>query len=235
MTEASHDWCAGLRVLTVAEFRRSRLSRRLDLAKASAWLLAVAIVLAACAATLATSSGTSEPSIETARLILVVLGIFLGVPLCIVISNDYFKRSALLKMQYRDSEVLVCEGAIADLVAQPPELDHLRGQVGEGSEVVLEVLKQSGFLWSVNGQTQESWVPVQRGRTVGAPEQARLAAQYVKPVETEEGTFRLHQRALSDGECSELRAYLPRIKLFGGLVVLRSEEHRLNSSHLGIS
>ena len=224
MIEASHDWCAGLRVtrsrlLTVAEFRRIRRSRRVNLAKASAWLLAAAVVLGACVVAMVMATA-AEPPIETARVILVALGIFLGVPLCIVISNDYFKRSALLKLQYRDSEVLVCEGTIGELVAEPPELEHLREQVGEGTEVMLEVLKQSGLVWSVNGHTPESWVPVQRGRTAGAPEQARLAAQYVKRVETEDGTFRLHQRALSDGECSELRAYLPRIKLFGGLVAL---------------
>ena len=226
MTEASHDWCAGLtvprsRLLTVAEFRRIRLGRRMNLAKASAWLLGAAVVLAACVAAMTMCTAPAEPPIETARVILVALGIFLGVPLCIVIANDYFKRSALLRQQYRDSEVLVCEGTVGELMAEPPELEHLRRQIGgEGSEVVLEVLKQSGLVWSVNGETEESWVPVQRGRTVGAPEQARLAAQYVKPVETDEGTFRLHQRALSDGECSELRAYLPRIKLFGGLVAL---------------
>jgi hypothetical protein len=225
MTEASHDWCAGLtvtrsRLLTVAEFRRIRLSRRINLAKASAWLAAVAVVLAVCAAAMTMSAAPAELPIETARVILVALGIFLGVPLCIVISHDYFKRSSLLRQQYRDSEVLVCAGTVDELVAEPSELEHLRQQIGEGTEVVLEVLKQSGLVWSVNGQIQESWVPVQRGRTVGAPEQARLAAQYVKPVETDEGTFRLHRRALSDGECSELRAYLPRIKLFGGLVAL---------------
>lgn len=225
MTEASHDWCAGLRVtrsrrLTVAEVGRIRLSRRVNLAKASAWLLAVAVVLAACAGAMTMSTAPAEPPIETARVVLVALGLFLGVPFCLVISSDYFKRSALLKQQYRDSEVMVCEGTVGDLAAGPPELKHLRAQVGESSEVVLEVLKQSGLVWSVNGQTQESWRPVQRGRTAGAPEQARLAARYVKPVETEDGTFRLHQRPLSDGECAELRAYLPRIKLFGFLVAL---------------
>ena len=225
MTEASHDWCAGLtvtrsRLLSLAEFRRIRRSRRVNLAKASAWLLAAAGVLGACGVAMAMSTAPPEPPIATARFILVAIGIFLGAPLCVVIANDYFKRSTLLKQQYRDSEVLVCEGTVGELVAEPPELEHLREQVSESTEVVLEVLKQSGLVWSVNGHPQQSWVPVQRGRTAGAPEQARLAAQYVKPVETEDGTFRLHQRALSDGECSELRAYLPRIKLFGGLVAV---------------
>jgi len=225
LLDAAHDWCAGLRVtrsraLRVAEFRRIRSSRRASLLKATAWLLAVPIVLVACAAVLAISPAPSTPFIATTLLILVVLGIFLGVPLCIVISNDHFKRTSLLTCQYRDSEVLVCEGAADDLVAEPRELDRLRRAIGKDSEVVLEVLKQSGLVWSVNGHAQLEWVVVRRGRTAGAPEQARLAAQYVKPVETDDGTFRLHQRALSDDECWELRAYLPRIKPAGGLIAL---------------
>src|SRR6267142_571829 len=216
MTDAAHDWCAGLRVtrsrlLTVAEFRRILLGRRVNLGKASAGLLAALVILAACAAVLGISPEPREPLVANALLILVILGIFLGVPLCIVMSNDYFKLAALLKRQYRDSEVLV---------AEPPELEHLRRESGESSEVVLEVLKQSRLVWSVNGHPQESWVVVQRGRTAGAPDQARLAAQYVKPVETEDGTFRLHQRPLSEGECSELRAYLPRVKLAGFVIAL---------------
>jgi hypothetical protein len=225
MTDASHEWCAGLRVtgsrlLMVSEFRRIQLSRRADLVKASIWLLAVPVVLVACAVGLGISPAPGEPFVANALLIGVILGIFLGVPLCIVMSNDYFKRAALLRRQYRDSEVLVCEGAAADLVAEPPELARLRRQIGESAEVVLEVLKQSSLVWSVNGHPQESWIAVQRGRTAGAPVQARLAAQYVKPVETDEGTFRLHQRPLSEGECSELRAYVPRIKLAGFVIVL---------------
>jgi hypothetical protein len=225
MTDASHEWCAGLRVtgsrlLTVSEFRRVRLSRRADLVKASGWLLAVPLILVACAAGLGISPAPQPPFVANALLILVILGIFLGVPLCIVMSNDYFKRAALLRRQYRDSEVLVCAGAVADLVAEPPDLENLRRQIGDSPEVVLEVLKQSSLVWSVNGHPQESWIAVQRGRTAGAPDQARLAAQYVKPVETDEGTFRLHQRPLSEGECSELRAYLPRLKLPGSIIAL---------------
>jgi hypothetical protein len=225
MPDAAHEWCAGLRVarsrpLTVAEFRRIKVSRRSNLVKASAWLLAVLVVLVACAAGLGISPAPQAPIGANALLILVILGIFLGVPLCIVMSNDYFKLAALLKRQYRDSEVLVCEGAVADLVAEPPALAHLRRQSGGSPEVALEVLKQSSLVWAVNGHVTESWIVVQRARTAGAPDQARLAAQYVKPVDTDEGTFRLHQRPLSEGECSELRAYLPRVKLGGGLIAV---------------
>ena len=50
-----------------------------------------------------------------------------------------------------------------------------------------------------------------RGRTVEPPDRARLAAQYVRPIQTERGTFRLHQRLLSERECAELKGYLPRL------------------------
>src|SRR3989475_10513933 len=189
MTDAAHDWCAGLRVTrsrlrTLAEFRRIQLGRRVNLVKASAWLLAAPVILVACAAVLGISPAPREPLVANALLILVSLGIFLGAPLCIVMSNDYFKLAALLKRQYRDSEGLVCDGAVADLVAEPPELEHLRRESGESSEVVLEVLKQSRLVWSGNGKPPGGWARVQGGRPAGAPDQARLAAQYRKPVET---------------------------------------------------
>jgi hypothetical protein len=225
MDEVTHDWCAGLRVtrsrlLTVAELRRLRSSRRSSLAKASSWLLAALAILVACAAIPGMAPEPGQPIIATALLLLVVLGIFLGVPLCIVISNDHFKRAALLRRQFGDPEVLVCEGAVADLVVEPPGLGHLRRQADKGSDVVLEVLKHGGLVWSVNGRPQEPWVVVRRGRTAGAPDQARLAARYVKPVETEDGTVRLHRRPLSDGECWELHAYVPRVKVAGVLIAL---------------
>ena len=225
MADAEHNWCAGLRVsrsrsLTVVELRRIGLRRRLTIAKASAWLFSVPILLVSCFASIAISPEPQEPFIATGILTLLLLGIFLGLPLCIAIANDHFKRASVLKRQCRDSEVLVCEGAVADLAIQPRELEKLRRQLGHSSEVVLEVLMQSGLVWAVNGQVQESWVVVPRGRTVGPPDHARLAARYVRPVETENGTLRLHQRPLSEQECSELRGYLPRVRLPGGIVAL---------------
>ncbi|HEU5263768.1 MAG TPA: hypothetical protein VFU34_03965 [Gaiellaceae bacterium] len=156
---------------------------------------------------------------QVAPVILVASGIFLGVPLCIAIANDYFKRAATLKRQCRSSEVLVCEGTASDLVAQGRESKEIRRQVG-GAEVVLEVLMQSGLVWTINGQQEKSWIVVPRGRTARTPEQARLAARYVRPVKTHEGMVRLHQRALSEAERLELRGYLPSISLKGGLLAL---------------
>lgn len=225
MADAEHNWCAGLivsrsRSLTVAELRRIRRRRRLTITKACAWLFSVPIILVSCFATIAISPEPQEPFISTGILILLLLGIFLGVPLCIAIANDHFKRASVLKRQCRDSKVLVCEGAVSDLAIPPRELERLRRQIGQSSEIVLEILMQSSLVWAVNGRLHESWVVVPRGRTVGPPDHARLAARYVRPVETESGTLRLHQRPLSEQECSELRGYLPRIKHSGGIVAL---------------
>jgi hypothetical protein len=153
-------------------------------------------------------------------VVFVVLGILLGVPLCIAIANDYFKRAGLLKRQCRSSEVLICEGRVGDIVAPPRERKSILRQIGDRSEVVLEVLRPSGLVWAINGRPHETWIIAPRARTAGPPEHARLAAQYVRPVETERGTFRLHQRLLSGEECAELRRYLPRIPLKGGFLAL---------------
>lgn len=228
MADAEHNWCAGLgvtrsRSLSVAELQTLRLRRRLTIVRALAWLfgIPVLLLLMVWAAAIATPSAPQESFTETLMVILAILIIFLGVPLCITIASDCFKRAGVLKRQCRDLKVLVCEGSVADLIAKPRELKKLRQQIGHSSEVVLEILMQSGLVWAVNGRPQASWLVAPRGRTAGAPEHARLAAQFVRPVETNDGgTSRLHQRLLSEQECSELQACLPRITLTGGLVAL---------------
>jgi hypothetical protein len=186
------------------------------IAKAIGWLLGFPLVIVTCAAGIT----LAPPLPEFFVSIVVVLAIFAAVPFCIVLSNDYFKRAGVLRRQCRDSEVLVCEGAVADLVLERKELENLRRRIGQSSDVVLEVLNDSGLVWSVNGHPEEARAVVPRGRTIDPPDQARLAAQYVRPIETEHGTFRLHQRRLSEGECSELRGYLPRVRLATGIVAL---------------
>lgn len=156
MADAEHNWCAGLRVtrsrsLSVAEFHKLRLSRRLTIVNALAWLLGIPVLLTICVAAIGTSSALQGSFTATFMVILAVLIIFLGVPLCIAIANDFFKRAGVLKRQCRDSKVLVCEGAVADLIAQPKELKKLCRQIGQNSEVVLEVLMQSGLVWESTG------------------------------------------------------------------------------------
>ena len=226
MSDAVHEWCAGLpvirsRALTVAERGRLRLTRRSAIVRASAWLLVIPVILAVCAIVFALASTPRGPVIELGAVLIVLMGVFLCVPICIALANDEVKRSGVLKRQGRDSEVLVCRGAAEDLVvAQPKDLDRLRRQAGDASPVVLEVLRQSGLVWAINGRPTPSWIVAPRGRTAGPPAQARLAARYVRPVETREGTVRVHRRPLSDAECSELAGYLPRVTPVAGLGAL---------------
>jgi hypothetical protein len=202
------------RSLSVSEMREIRLRRRSMITKAVAWLLGLPFVVVVCAAAIT----LSPPPSELLSSIVVVLAIFAAVPLCIVLSNDYFKRAGVLRRQCRDSKVLVCEGAVADLALEQRQLKKLGQQIGQRSEVVIEVLKDSGLVWAIDGGSQESWVVVPRARTTGLSDHARLAAQYVKPVETKHGTLRLHQRLLSEAECDELRGYLPRIRRTNAIV-----------------
>jgi hypothetical protein len=225
MADAEHTWCAGLRVsrsrgLAIPELRRLRLRRRSALAKGWVCLSGVPIVLVACAAALAGPSTPRESFMATVALVLVMLGILLGVPVCIALANDYFRQAGALKRQRRHPEVLVCEGRVDEIVAHPSEMKRLLRRIGHGPEVALDVLMPSGLVWAIDGRPQESWIVVPRVRTAGAPEHARLAAQYVRPVQTQEGIFGLHQRPLSGEECSELRGYLPRVTLKGGLLAL---------------
>jgi hypothetical protein len=226
MTDVRHEWCAGLpvlrsRALTVAERGRLRLTRRSAILRASAWLLVIPVILAVCATVFALASTPRGPVLELGAVLVVLMGVFLCVPMCIALANDEVKRSGVLKRQGRDSEVLVCRGAAADLVvAQPKDLDRLRRQAGDASAVVLEVLRQSGLVWAVNGRPTQSWIVAPRGRTAGPPAQARLAAGYVRPVETGAGTVRVHRRRLSDAECAELAGYLPRATTAAGLGAL---------------
>lgn len=226
MADAEHQWCAGLRikqarVLTASEMDAIWSRRRSTIAKAWAWLLGIPVVLILFMTLIASPSPPQESFLAIGMVVFVLLGIFLGIPVCIAIANDYFKRASALKRQYRDSEVLVCQGKVEDIVARRSELKRILRETADSSEAVLEVLAQSGLVWTINGRPQESWLIASRTRTAKSPEQARLAAQYVKPVETEDGVFRLHQRALSEEECSELLGYLPRIALAAwGLVLL---------------
>jgi hypothetical protein len=214
MTDAAHDWRAGLRVtrsrsLSTAELGVIRRQRRRTQATALAWLLGSLAIVVLCVAGVVAAPEPSEPLMATALLIVVVLTVALGTPLCFAVANDYFKRVGVLKRQSRDTTVLVCEGPRTDLVLRPADMKKLGAEQGPG--VVLEVLSQSSLVWSVNGRSPEAWIVAPRGHTVEPPDQARLAAQYVRPVETDQGTFRLHQRRLSAEECTELRGYLPRL------------------------
>jgi hypothetical protein len=218
-TDTAHEWCAGLpvlrsRVLTGSELRRLQRARRAALAATTAWLLGIPVVLAACVAGVALDAPPGSFA-STVGLAGVLLGILAAIPLCVVVANDHHKRARLLSLQSCTPVVLVCEGAARELVGPAAGVASLRRGAGAESDVVLEVLTPSGFVWAVNGRPPAAWIVAPRSRTAGLPPQAPLAARYVKPVETAAGTFRLHRRGLSDEERAELRGYLPRVRLIG--------------------
>jgi len=217
MTDATHDWRAGLRVtrsraLSATELGTIAQRRRRTRATAVAWLLGSLATVVLCVAGIVAAPEPPEPTLATALAIVVVMVVALGTPLCFAVANDHFKRAGVLKRQLGDATVLVCEGRLADLVVRPADRKKLPRHPEDGLNVVLEVLSQSSLLWSINGRAAESWIIAPRGHTVEPPDQARLAARYVRPVQTEQGTLRLHQRRLSAEEGSELRGYLPRLR-----------------------
>lgn len=109
----------------------------------------------------------------------------------------------------RDPVVLSASGPLADsfiavkTLRGPQQLRFFRDE----ETLAVEVLPQSGMLWSYNGRRTVQPMFVARSRTSLPPEHARMAANFVKPVEGAEGVFS-HQRPLDEHEREELRSYL---------------------------
>jgi hypothetical protein len=129
-------------------------------------------------------SSSDVPTIVMGTICVVAL--LLGLPICILIANDFFKRVGALKHDRRSPTVAV---------SSP-----------------LEVLVESRAIWSMNGKRFDRWMTVTHGVTAPAPEQAARAARYVRPVEMANGSHNLHQRSLSPGERAELAAASPSLR-----------------------
>ena len=88
--------------------------------------------------------------------------------------------------------------------------------------LTVEVMQRSGMLWTYNGRRTVQPMFVARSRTSAAPQHARMAANFVKPLEGAEGVF-THQRPLDEHEREELRSYLtgvPPLRLTVALAML---------------
>jgi hypothetical protein len=194
--------------------------RRATLVKAWCSLLASLALLFVCVGVIAFVSAPTDSPMGFAAAIIVVGSIFLGVPVSIAIANDYFERAGALKRQLHNAEVIVCEGLAEDLAGPPPVMTAIARQLDGRPEVRLEVLVPSGLVWTINGRPERSWTIAPTGRTAGTPEHARLAARYVRPVETDSGTVHVHRRPLSDEERSELRGYVRNIPVGAILILL---------------
>jgi hypothetical protein len=187
--------------------------------KGSVSLLGMLVPFGMGALLVALGSAADDSFAGTTAAIGVVLSIFLGIPLSIVLANDYFTRAGVLRRQRVSSEVVVCEGSVEDIVAPPKDLNNIRREVGDDPDVVLELLVPSGLVWTINGRRSKAWTIASTSRTAETPDVARLAAQYVRPIETDEGTFLVHRRPLSDAEHAELRGYVPRLTVKAALVL----------------
>jgi hypothetical protein len=109
----------------------------------------------------------------------------------------------------RDPVVLIGLGLTAEsfisvmTIGGPERLTVFRDQ----EALTVEVLQRSGMLWTYNGQRTVQPMFVARSRTSAAPQHARMAANFVKPLAGAEGVF-THQRPLDEHEREELRSYL---------------------------
>lgn len=114
-----------------------------------------------------------------------------------------------LRIDARDPAVLVGSGPVAEsfiavkTIGGPEQLTVFRDQ----ETLTVEVLPRSGMLWTYNGRRTVQPMFVARSRTSAAPQHARMAANFVKPVEGAAGVFS-HQRPLDENEREELRSYL---------------------------
>ncbi len=132
------NWCAGLHItrsrpLTVSELGRIRSRRRWLIARALLSLVGIPVVLILFVAATAIPAAPEDSFISIGAVILIALGIFLGIPLCIAVANDYFKRAGALKRQSLSSKVLVCEGVVGDVVAKPSDLRRIVRLIGDDS------------------------------------------------------------------------------------------------------
>lgn len=73
----------------------------------------------------------------------------------------------------------------------------------------IEVLPHSAMLWSVDGKRTTKWQRVTKSATMPMPEHAKMAANFVRPVEGAANNVDAHQRLLSDAEAMELASAMP--------------------------
>jgi hypothetical protein len=183
-------------------------------------LVGALIMLALCVTGTGFESAPSDSLVGTAALVVTLGAILLGMPVCLALANDHFKRAGALKQQLRSPEALISEGVIEDLAGQRKTIATILKVVDGRAEIVLEVLAPSGLVWTINGRAHSSWTIAASARTARTPSHARLAARLVRPVESDGGTIHLHQRPLSEGERVELRSYVRNIPIKAALIVL---------------
>jgi hypothetical protein len=143
---------------------------------------------------------------------------FRAVPILVLAYFTFRGKTAAAGRQlrwYRDLaadaaglRVVICRGPAAQAVrtvSTPAGKQQLDIPAGEET-LTVEVLPRSGMVWRVNERRPAPMFAL-RSRTSRAPEHARMAANFVRPVEGADGLY-AHRRALDEGEREELQAYL---------------------------
>lgn len=76
----------------------------------------------------------------------------------------------------------------------------------------LEILPESGLVWSANGAHPKRWVRASYAETANLPTYASVAAEWVETVDaSREDAFHVGRRDLSEPEVTELRRHMRRI------------------------
>ena len=85
----------------------------------------------------------------------------------------------------------------------------------------LEVLPNSGMLYQVDGVRSRGWSRVKRTEVADPPPYARIAAEWLDPAETDDGTaIHLGHRELSEAELGEIRRRQRHVLLKPGILAL---------------
>lgn len=194
--EQQQHWFAGLpvtgsRTLTGEEL--SEIKARLNRPAIRQKYLLPLIVLAAVILLLAIYGGYFR---DFPRLLNVAIAIAVTVAL-----RDKVNSDQALRHDVDTGHVVICSGDSRQLVSA------IGQQIGE-SRVTIEVLPRSSILWAVDGRRVEKWRRVHRSTTMAIPQHARMAANFVRPIEGVEDVL-AHERMLSDAEVGEIVAIKP--------------------------
>jgi hypothetical protein len=154
----------------------------------------------------------------------------------LVASVTWYWRAVAAELRYgravridlRRGIVVQCEGTLDDLlVSRALLLDEPRSMIRISAErderVTIEVLPRSQRVWSCDGRRAHHLVVVPKSSTAPAPEHARMAANFVQPMNA---ALAVHQRALTRAEVTELEGYAPAVDparyVIAGLLVVGS-------------
>lgn len=92
---------------------------------------------------------------------------------------------------------------------------------GEWAAGCLEVLPNSGMVYQVDGVRSRGWSRVTRTEIADPPPFARIAAEWLEPAETDDGTaIHLGHRELSEAEEGEIRRRQRHLLLKPGILAL---------------